>query len=296
MRTTLEEIIYLNGDLIPRSKAKLSPFNFGFLYGYGIFETMRSYHGSVFRLDGHLARLHESARVLGIDNKLAAFDLTKACSETLQANNLTDARLRLTVTLGEGDIVPNTSTTSGITVFIAVRKMAPLPMEIYERGYSAIISKYRRNSRSPLAHIKSTSYLESFLARQEAAAAGVDEVIMLNSTGFLAEGSRTNIFLLNQKMLLTPSIESGILPGITREVVLELAKSVGIATAIRQVKLSELLTASEAFLTSSTLEIMPLTLLDNKPIGKGQPGTVTRQLISSYRELVAANPKGTTPS
>jgi branched-chain amino acid aminotransferase len=282
----MEEIVYLNGDLIPRSQAKLSPFNFGFLYGYGIFETMRSYHGSVFRLDRHVARLHDSARTLGIYDKLKALDLSQACSDVLQANNLIDARLRLTVTLGEGDIVPNTATTGGITVFMAARKMVPPSTDLYMRGYSAIISKYRRNSHSPLSHIKSTSYLESFLARQEATVAGADEVIMLNNTGFLAEGSRTNIFLFNKKMLLTPSIESGILPGITREVVLEIAKSSGIPTAIRQVKLGELLTASEAFLTSSTLEIMPLTSLDNKPIGQGKPGKITQQLMSSYSSLV----------
>jgi branched-chain amino acid aminotransferase len=290
----LEEIIYLNGNLIPRSQAKLSPFNFGFLYGYGIFETMRSYNGSVFRLDRHVARLHDSARALGIDDKLKAFDLSQACSETLQANNLTDARLRLTVTLGEGDIVPNTSTTSGITVFVAVREMVPPSTETYERGYSAIISKYRRNSQSPLSNIKTTSYLDNFLARQEARDAGVDEVVLLNEAGLLAEGSRTNIFLLSGETLLTPYIESGVLPGITREVVLELARSMGITTTVRQVKVGELLTATEAFLTSSTLEIMPLTRLDNKPIGNGKPGPVTRQLMSGYRALVADNLKGTT--
>jgi branched-chain amino acid aminotransferase len=292
----LEEIVYLNGDLIPGSQAMLSPFNFGFLYGYGLFETMRSYSGSIFKLDRHLARLHNSAQTLGIVNKLKAYDLEKACNGVLRANNLTDARIRLTVTLGEGDIIPNPDTASRITVFIAARKMVPPSTETYEQGYSAIISKYRRNSRSPLSNIKSTSYLENFLARKEATAAGVDEVVLLNETGFLAEGSRTNIFLVNKKLLITPSIESGILPGITREAVLELAKSTGITTAVKQVELDELLTAGEAFFTSSALEIMPLTILDNKPIGKGRPGPVTRQLMSGYRRLVTDNSKGPTTS
>jgi branched-chain amino acid aminotransferase len=292
----LEEIVYLNGDLIPGSQAILSPFNFGFLYGYGLFETMRSYNGSIFRLDRHLARLHNSAQILGMGDKLKAYDLEKACSGVLQANNLTDARIRLTVTRGEGDIIPNPDTASRITVFIAARKLSPPSPEIYKQGYSAIISAYRRNSRSPLSNIKSTSYLENFLARQEATAAGVDEVLLLNETDFLAEGSRTNIFLLSGETLLTPSIESGVLPGITREVVLELAKSMGIKTVVKQVELDELLTAGEAFLTSSTLEIMPLTRLDKKPIGKGKAGEVTLNLMSSYRRLVAANPKGKTKS
>jgi len=283
----MEEIIYLNGDLIPRTQAKLSPFNFGFLYGYGVFETMRAYNGSIFRLDGHLARLHDAAKTLGMANELSAFDLEKACSDVLKANNLTDARIRLTLTLGEGDIIPNPDTCSGITVFIAARKLTPIPAKTYQQGYRAILSSNRRNSRSPLSRLKSTSYLENFLARQEAKDAGVDEALLLNEKGFVSEGSRTNIFLMSCQMLITPSIESGALPGITREVVLELANSLGITTLVKQAEVGELFTASEAFLTSSTIEIMPLTWLDNKPIGSGKPGSITGQLMSSYRKLVA---------
>jgi branched-chain amino acid aminotransferase len=283
----LEEIIYLNGDLIPRSQAKLSPFNYGFLYGYGLFETMHSYGGSIFRLDRHLARLHDAAKTLGIARELTAFDLEKACHDILKANNLNKARLRLTVTAGEGDIIPNPDTCNGITVFIVARKLVPLPPESYERGYKAILSSYRRNSQSPLSRLKSTSYLENVLARQEARAADVNEVVLLNEKGFVAEGSSANVFLISCQMLITPSIESGALPGITREAVLELAKSMGIMTVAKQVELGELLTAREAFLTNSIIEITPLTRLDNKPIGSGKPGPVTQQLMSGYKELVA---------
>jgi branched-chain amino acid aminotransferase len=129
--------------------------------------------------------------------------------------------------------------------------------------------------------------VENVLARQEARAAGVDEAVLLNEKGFVAEGSSTNIFLISGQTLITPSIESGALPGITREAVLELAKSMGITTVVKQVELGELRTAAEVFLTNSILEIMPLTRLDNKPIGPGKPGPVTQQLMSSYRELVA---------
>ncbi|OGN91632.1 MAG: hypothetical protein A2Z70_04570 [Chloroflexi bacterium RBG_13_48_17] len=287
----MEEIIYLNGDLIPGSQAKLSPFNYGFLYGYGLFETMRSYSGSIFRLDRHLARLHEATETLGIARELTNFDLEKACHDVLKANNLAEARLRLTVTAGEGDIIPNPDSCSGITVFIVARKLVPPPAESYLRGYKAIMSSYQRNSRSPLSRLKSTSYVENVLARQEARAAGVDEAVLLNETGFVAEGSSTNIFLISSQMLITPSIESGALPGITREAILELAKSKGIMTVVKQVELGELLTAGEAFLTNSIIEIMPLTRLDDKPIGSGKPGPVTQQLMSSYRELVAKETK-----
>jgi branched-chain amino acid aminotransferase len=283
----LQEIIYLNGDLIPRSQAKLSPFNHGFLYGYGLFETMRAYGGSIFRLDRHLSRLHDGAKTLGIADKLTAFDLEKACHDLLTANNLSEARIRLTVTAGEGDMVPNPDTCSGVTIFIAAQKLVPPPPETYQRGYSAIMSSRRRNSQSPLAGLKSTSYLENFLARQEARTAGVNEVVLLNEKGFVAEGSSTNIFLVSKGMLITPSAESGVLPGITREAVLELAQTMGIISLVRQVELGELLKADEAFLTSSTIEIMPLTRLDDKPIGSGKPGPVAKQLMSSYRELVA---------
>ena len=283
----MEEIIYLNGDLIPRPLAKISPFDHGFLYGYGLFETMRSYSGSIFRLDRHLARLHETAKSLRIADKLSAFDLEKACHDLIEANNLSNARIRLTVTAGEGDMVPNPDTCQGITVFIAAQKLVPPTAESYQRGYSAILSSYRRNSQSPLSRLKSTSYLENFLARQEARAAGVNEVVLLNEKGFVAEGSSTNLFLVSQEKLFTPSIESGVLPGITRETILELAQTIGITSQVGQVELSELFNANEAFLTSSTIEIMPLTRLDNKPIGSGKPGPVTQQLMSSYQELVA---------
>jgi branched-chain amino acid aminotransferase len=283
----MEEIIYLNGDLIPGSQAKLSPFNFGFLYGYGVFETMRSYGGTIFRLDRHLARLRHAAEILGIAHYLTAFDLEKACRDLLKANKLIDARVRLTATAGEGDIVPNPDTCKDITIFIVARKLVPRPPENYERGYRAIISSHRRNSHSPLSRLKTTSYMEGVLARQEARAANVDEVVMLNETGHVAEGCTSNIFLVNRQTLITPSVESGVLPGITREVVLELAKSMGITTAIKQVELDELLTADEAFLTSSTIEVMPLTQLDERPIGTGAPGPLTQQLMSSYRELIA---------
>src|SRR4030042_4220272 len=176
----MEEIIYLNGDLIPRSQAKLSPFNYGFLYGYGLFETMRSYSGSIFRLDRHLARLHEAAETLGIARDVTNFDLKKACHDVLKANNLAEARLRLTVTAGEGDIIPNPDSCSGITVFMVARKLVPPPAESYLRGYKAIMSSYQRNSRSPLSRLKSTSYVENVLVGRAARAGGVDEAVLLN--------------------------------------------------------------------------------------------------------------------
>jgi len=282
----MAEIIYLNGRLIPRSKAKLSPFDHGFLYGYGLFETMRAYQGHIFRLDRHLARLCHSAESIGLANRLTAFDLEATCTKTLEANKLKDARLRLTVSAGEGDMTPDPGTCSSLTVLITARDLVPLPPEKYESGFKAALSSLRRNSQSPLSRLKSTCYMENILARMAARAAGCDEAILLNEQGYLAEGSTTNIFLASNGELTTPSLESGVLPGITREAVLEIARAANIKTLERQVKLKELIEAEEAFITNSILELMPLTWFNGKPIGTGKPGQITKKLLTAYRKLV----------
>lgn len=280
------EIIYLNGHLVPRSKAKLSPFDHGFLYGYGLFETMRAYNGNIFRLDRHLTRLRHSAESLGLRAKLDVFDLESACVETLQANKLKDARLRLTITAGEGDMTPDLDTCSNLTVLVTAKNFVPLPLERYEQGFKAVLSFVRRDSQSALSRLKSTCYVSNILARMEAKAAGCDEAIVLNELDYIAEGSTSNIFLVSRGELITPSLESGILPGITREAVLEIARDLNIKTAERQVKLRELSRAGEAFVTNSIIEVMPLTWLNGEPIGTGRPGRLTRNLMAAYKELV----------
>ena len=286
------ETIYLNGQLVPRAGARLSPFDHGFLYGYGLFETMRAYSGHIFRLDRHLARLRQAARILGLTHDLlrevdGEGSLEAACANTLQANRLKDARLRLTVSAGEGDMTPDPSTCSQPTIIVTAGSLISSHPQTYESGYAAMISSLHRNTQSPLSRMKSTCYVESILARSEAQAAGCDEAIMLNEQGYLAEGSTTNIFLVRGGELITPSLESGVLPGITREAVLELARSANIVVMERQVRPDELLWADEAFLTNSILELMPLTRFDGKPVGAGEPGQLTRRLGAAYGRLVA---------
>ena len=282
----MEDVVYLNGDLIPLSQAKLSPFDRGFLYGYGLFETMRAYNGSVFRLDHHLIRLQKSAETLNLASLLTPSELGKACYDVLNANKLVDARIRLTISAGEGALIPSPATCNNITIFIAAQKLLPLPSERYEQGFKTILSSWRRNSQSPLSRLKSTCYLENVLAKQEATTAGTDEALILNEQRQLCEGSTTNIFLVTNNTLITPATESGALPGITRETVLESAHSIGIKATERDVEPAELVNADEAFLTNSIIEIMPLTLFANNPIGTGKPGTLTRNLMSIYRRLV----------
>jgi len=280
----MSEIVYLNGSLIPRSQARISALDYGFLYGFGLFETMRAYGGQVFRLDSHLNRLARSAEILGLP--IEALDLKGAVRDTIQANKLSDARVRITISIGEGGMVPDPSTCTQPTVLILAGHYKPYPEQVYERGFRAVVSSIRRNSQSPLSRLKSANYLENMLAKQEARAAGVDEAICLNEKGLLAEASMSNIFLVNDGILRTPGEQSGILLGITREVVLELASQLGINTFEQDIRLDELFQAQEAFLTNSLMEIMPLTEIDGKPVGSGEPESVTRRLMANYKKLV----------
>jgi len=218
--------------------------------------------------------------------------LEKGVMDTIRANKLSDARIRITISIGEGGIVPDPGTCSKPTVLIAAGHYHPHPEEVYRQGFRAIISSIRRNSQSTLSRLKSINYLDSMLARQEARKAGVNEAICLNEKGFLTEGSMSNIFLVADGTLKTPGLESGILPGITREIVLVLASQSGIKTVEQDIKLDELYQAEEAFFTNSLMEVMPLVEADGKTIGSGKPGHVTKRLMGEYRRLVLAS---TTP-
>lgn len=281
----MEQIVFLNGSLVPRSQARISPFDLGFLYGYGLFETMRAYSGHIFRLSAHLERLTCSAAQLGIP--LSAPELEKACYNTLKANKLSEARIRLTVSIGEGEAVPDPPKHPQPTLLIIATNYIPPSAEMYQRGYRAIVASMRQNSQSPLSRLKTANYLNHVLARKEAKEKGADEAIMLNERGFLCEGGTSNIFLVSRGMLITPNLESGCLPGVTRQTVIELAPSRSIKVMEREVRLEELLKADEAFLTNSLLELMPLTKVNGKPIGRGKRGKLTESLMSAYKEMVA---------
>ncbi len=283
-----EELVYLNGMLLHASEARLSPFDHGFLYGYGLFETMRAYSGKVFRLGQHIDRLKVSAGFLGLGEKIAGYDLTGAVNDTVKANHLTEARIRLTLSAGPGDIIPSPERCEKPTLFVVARPYTPLPAEAYERGYHAHICSLRRVASSPVAGLKTTSYLPNQLARRETKLAGADEGLLLNERGELAEGIISNIFIMSDGVLVTPSPDSGILRGVTRAAVLELASALNLQKAERHLMPGDLLGVEEAFITSSTMEIMPLTQVDGTAIGSGRPGALTRKLMEAYKELVRA--------
>ncbi len=281
----MADFVYLNGSLLPSTEARIPALDYGFLYGYGLFETMRAYAGGrVFRLDRHLDRLARSAETLGITVDTPA--LKDAIHETLSANDLLSARIRLTVSAGEGDPVPDPASCAHPTVLIVATDYQPLPENAYRAGYRAVTASLRRNHRSPLAGMKSLNFAENLLARQEARRAGVDEAVLLNDRDRVAEASMSNLFVVTGGGLRTPPLDAGILPGVTREAVLELAQSLGISATEDDITLDELRQADEAFLTNSVIEVMPLTALDGRAIGGGAIGPVTQKLRESYQELV----------
>ncbi len=284
----MSEIVYLNGSLLPLNGARISPVDYGFLFGFGVFETMRAYNGKVFRLDKHLNRLARSAETLGLPP--ITLDIEKAVKDTLIANKLSDARIRITVSAGEGGMVPDPKSCTSPTVLITTGHYQPYTEPVYEKGFKAIISSIRRNSQSPLSRLKTTNYLENLLAKREAKAAGADEALFLNERDLIAEAAMSNIFIVSDGVLKTPRVENGILPGVTREIILELAPKLGIEAVEQDIWPGEVLEAEEAFLTNSVMEVMPLVKAAGRRIGSGKPGTVTRKLQQAYRELVKACP------
>ena len=280
----MDNLVYLNGSLVLAAEARIAVLDYGFLYGYGLFETMRAYEGRVFRLDRHLERLARSAETLGI--AVDTLTLPDAITETLAANHLSSARVRLTVSAGEGSPIPDLESCARPTVLIVATGYLALPEETYRRGYRAVTASMRRNHRSPLAGIKSLNFTENLLARQEAKRAGVAEAILLNDRDYVAEASMSNLFVVSAGVLRTPPLSAGILPGITREVVIEVAERLGITVVEDDITPEELREADEAFLTNSAIEIMPLTTLDGHTIGSGQAGPVTQKLRAAYRDLV----------
>ena len=275
--------VFLNGDFVKGETAATPALDRGLLYGYGLFETMRSYGGRVFRLEAHYRRLLESTVTLDIPSHLTFDGLRTAIDILLERNGLPDARIRLTLTAGPMSD-PDKADPS---LLITAAPLTAYPTSLYERGMSAITSAVRRNEMSPLSRVKSLNYLDNLLTREEARRKGADEAILLNTRGMVAEGSASNVFLVSDGRLLTPDLDSGVLPGITRAAVIELAAGAGIACAEGEVDPATLSKAEEAFLTNSIMGVMSLTRIDGKPIGDGRPGPTTETISRLYAGIVA---------
>jgi branched-chain amino acid aminotransferase len=282
----MEELVWLNGTLCPKKEAKIPIDDRGFLFGDGVFETMRSYGGKVFRLDKHLTRLFDSLAIVHLSIPYTSVELGKAVNDTLEANQLQEAYIRLTASRGQGGRGIDLPEKSSPTVLIVAREFVPYPPQVYREGMRVMISGIQQNLSSPTARIKSLNFLDHILARIEARERGLDEAILLNMDGFVCEGAVSNIFIVRQGTLSTPDRESGILPGVTREVIIELALREGIRIEERKVKPSELKEADECFLTNTLMEVMPVSGIDGRKVGKGKPGPLTLHLMEWYKDLV----------
>ena len=278
--------IYLNGELVERERAAVSALDRGLLYGHGLFETMRSYGGRVFRLEEHYRRLCEGATVLAIGVALSLDGFAGAVRAVLERNDLTNAYLRLTLTAGATPAGRGSGALEDTMVTLFAGPLSDYPPALYRRGMAVVTSAVRRNEMSPLSRVKSLNYLDNLLAREDARGRDAEEAILLNTRGFVAEGSASNVFLVREDRLITPSIESGALAGITRQAVLELATSAGLEAVESEVEGSAFWDASEVFLTNSVMEVMPLTRLDGRPLGSGRPGPVTERLRRLYGEMI----------
>ena len=277
----------LNGQLVPKEEARVSVFDRGFLYGDGVFETLRVYNGIVFRRDAHWERLERSASLIRLEIPFTENDYRKRLDRVVAVNKLTEAVARVTVSRGVGAKSFGLDYDQHPTTVFSARPFEGYPEECYRDGVAIILAKTRRLDPAALSPAaKSANYLNSVLAKAEADDDGAFEAIMLNADGFLAEGSVTNLFMVRDERLLTPSLESGILPGITRAAVLEMARDVGVEPAETALRPEDLLGSDEAFLTNTTAEVLPVVKVGDAQIGAGTPGSVTRELHRAYSELV----------
>lgn len=277
--------IYLNGKIVPEKEAVVSVFDHGLLYGDGVFEGIRTYHGKVFRLEDHIDRLYRSAAVIALNIPLTKAEMAKAVVDTCKANDCLNGYIRLIVTRGVGGLGLNPYLCKEPQIIIIAGAIQLYPKELYEKGMAVVTVGTVRNQVEAInPRIKSLNYLNNVMAKIEAINAGVMECIMMNPQGFVAEASGDNIFVIRGKELLTPPVWCGALEGITRQVVMELAPSCGLKVKEDVLTRYDLFTADEMFLTGTAAEIISVTNVDRRTIGAGAPGPYTKALLAAFGE------------
>lgn len=281
--------VYINGRLYDKADAKISVYDHGLLYGDGVFEGIRSYGGRVFRLEQHLERLWESAQAIRLEIPMTREQMADAVYQTLRANGIEDGYIRLVVTRGAGTLGLDPNRTSDPQVIIITDHISLYPRELYERGLELVTVATMRNHPAALnPRIKSLNYLNNILAKLEGLQAGCSEALMLNVKGEVAECTGDNIFLVRAGALYTPPLDAGILAGITRGVVIELAAQAAIPVHEVPLLRHDVYVAQECFLTGTAAEIIPVVKVDQRTIGSGSPGPITRSLMEQFRQLTRA--------
>jgi len=284
-----ERWVYIDGAYLPSAEAKVSVFDHGYLYGDGVFEGIRAYHGRVFRLDEHLQRLYRSAQYLQLQIPIPPAEMRDAVLRTCARNGFASCYIRLVVSRGFGDLgIDPRKCRQGATVVIIASDIELFPPKVYDEGLEIITSSFRRTPPDSLnPNVKTLNYLNSIVAKMEATRAGAQEAILLDHNGYVTEGTGDNIFIYRDEELLTPPLYLGVLPGITRQAIIELASREELAVRERPFTMFDVYTSDEVFLTGTGAEIIPVVRADGRSIGNGKPGRVTLRLTQCYRELVS---------
>jgi branched-chain amino acid aminotransferase len=290
-----ELMIYIDGKYYPKSEAKISVYDHGLLYGDGVFEGIRAYNGVVFKLKEHINRLFKSAHPIFLKIPLTKEQLSEAVLETLKKNNLKNAYIRLVVTRGIGDLGLDPRKCPKATIIIITEPLLQLhSAEKVENGINTVITWVKRNPVDTQTHeMKSLNYLNSILGKIEANNIGADEAICLDKTGYVCEGVGENIFIVRDSKLLTPPLSSGALDGITRTLIIRLAKKLEIEVIERNITPNELFTADEVFFTGTAAEVAPIREVNKRTIGSGKPGPVTKQIMQEFEKATKDPNEGT---
>ena len=279
--------IHIDGKYYGKEDAKISVYDHGLLYGDGVFEGMRSYGGKVFRLDEHLDRLWHSAKAIWLEIPITRAEMVKAVNDTLAANGIEDGYIRLIITRGVGTLGLDPNKCGRPSVIVIADAISLYPEELYRNGLEIVtVSVVRNHSAALSPRIKSLNYLNNILAKIEGQQAGCVEALMLNHKGEVAECTGDNIFLVRNGKLATPPLDAGILEGVTRDAVIELARDAGMEVAETPLTKYDVYTADECFLTGSAAEVIPVVKLDGRSIGDGRPGPITKKLIAQFKKLV----------
>ncbi len=284
-----ELLIYLDGQIVPESQAKVSVFDHGLLYGDGVFEGIRFYNGRVFRLEEHTRRIYDSAKSILLKIPMTPEGMIQATLDTVRANGLQDGYIRTVVTRGVGPMGLSPYKCPKGTVFIIAASIQLYPESVYQTGLTMATVATRRPRHDILPpSVKSLNYLNNVMAKVEAIQAGAEEGLMLNDQGLVAECTGDNVYTVRDGMIRTPPLSAGALDGITRRVVFEIAAELGIPMRDHEMTRHDIFTADECFLTGTAAEVIAAVKLDQRIIGDGKPGAITQRIIKRFREITQA--------